>query len=320
MNPQAATLRLASVVHDEQTTMAIDHNGQLLGVEQLEQLLQLETSLTRFSDSATNFTRRVFSLGMAGLSELIDSLGVMTPPASVVLEPDTVVFLPPTTKHPAWAEFHVFADDPVPRFHWKNSASLRGHDAPIMLASDEPRPRVSAQIAAIVAEELHRASVTQAARGIAGVTLLTCWDLPTRERVIPAWGTCYVGQLGPYLVHQTSYDPRDWTMHLRVNKRTVMSVSGRPWNTGFAEMIALASEASPLLPGDIISTGPIAQISGIDRRSLQPGDVIEVEVEPLGTLRGTIVMSNDQSRFLGQLEIHAESSRNQIDTEPPTSR
>ena len=51
-----------------------------------------------------------------------------------------------------------------------------------------------------------------------------------------------------------------------------------------AELIAYISQVMTLEPGDVILTGTPAGVG-----PLQPGDVVEVEIEGIGTLRNPVV-------------------------------
>jgi 2-keto-4-pentenoate hydratase/2-oxohepta-3-ene-1,7-dioic acid hydratase in catechol pathway len=44
-----------------------------------------------------------------------------------------------------------------------------------------------------------------------------------------------------------------------------------------------------LEPGDVIATGTPAGVGSASGRFLQPGDVVEVEIEGLGVLRNPVV-------------------------------
>jgi 2-keto-4-pentenoate hydratase/2-oxohepta-3-ene-1,7-dioic acid hydratase in catechol pathway len=50
------------------------------------------------------------------------------------------------------------------------------------------------------------------------------------------------------------------------------------------ELVAFASSVMTLLPGDIIITGTPTGVGPI-----QPGDVVEVEIEGIGVLKNTII-------------------------------
>ena len=88
--------------------------------------------------------------------------------------------------------------------------------------------------------------------------------------------------LGPGLV-------RDWDFH---GKRLVTRVNGRVAQEGSTDemrwdmhyLVADLARTITLLPGDVILSGTPA-----NSRPVEPGDVVEVEVEGLGCLRNTIV-------------------------------
>jgi 2-keto-4-pentenoate hydratase/2-oxohepta-3-ene-1,7-dioic acid hydratase in catechol pathway len=58
---------------------------------------------------------------------------------------------------------------------------------------------------------------------------------------------------------------------------------------GFADLIAYASQAQMLYPGEVLGSGTAAGGSGLEiDRWLQPGDEIELEIEGIGILRNRI--------------------------------
>jgi len=57
---------------------------------------------------------------------------------------------------------------------------------------------------------------------------------------------------------------------------------------GVAELIAFASEAIELQPGDLIATGTPAGVGMARSRYLEPGDEVTVEIEGVGTLTNPV--------------------------------
>ena len=58
---------------------------------------------------------------------------------------------------------------------------------------------------------------------------------------------------------------------------------------GFGDLIAYASRSQTLYPGDVLGSGTAAGGSGLELdRWLQPGDVVEMEIEGIGVLRNRI--------------------------------
>jgi 2-keto-4-pentenoate hydratase/2-oxohepta-3-ene-1,7-dioic acid hydratase in catechol pathway len=82
------------------------------------------------------------------------------------------------------------------------------------------------------------------------------------------------------------------------NLRMVARVNGEVWcesNSGtihwkFEQMIAHASTDELLRPGEILGSGTVGGGSGAERGTfLGRGDVVELEVERLGTLRNRVI-------------------------------
>ncbi len=59
----------------------------------------------------------------------------------------------------------------------------------------------------------------------------------------------------------------------------------------YADMIAYASRGAEIRPGDVLGSGTVGTgciLEHGDGRWLQPGDVVELEVEGIGVLRNTV--------------------------------
>jgi 2-keto-4-pentenoate hydratase/2-oxohepta-3-ene-1,7-dioic acid hydratase in catechol pathway len=138
---------------------------------------------------------------------------------------------------------------------------------------------------------------------IAGYTIFNDFsarDIQTREmggRLGPAKGKDFDtgNAIGPWLVTADEIaDPYNLTATARIN--------GEEWsrgNTGdtsyrFEELIAYMSRSETLYPGDFIGSGTISGPQGKGcglelGRFLQPGSVVELEVEQIGVLRNRVV-------------------------------
>jgi fumarylacetoacetate (FAA) hydrolase len=83
-------------------------------------------------------------------------------------------------------------------------------------------------------------------------------------------------------------------MTARVNGEEYSRGNAHEMYWTFAEMIAHASRNTVLLPGDVIGsgtvgTGCIVEFPEGTHPWLQPGDVVELEVEGLGILRNQVI-------------------------------
>ncbi|MFY9398923.1 MAG: fumarylacetoacetate hydrolase family protein [Desulfomonilia bacterium] len=143
----------------------------------------------------------------------------------------------------------------------------------------------------------------QAREYIGGYTVFNDFsarDIQLREqkgRLGPAKGKDFDtgNAMGPYLVTPDEVpDPYGLAMIARVN--------GEEWSRGtsadmgytFEDLIAYISRSETLHPGDFIGSGtcsgPGCRGCGLEmNRFLEPGDVVELEVERLGTLRNRVV-------------------------------
>jgi len=90
--------------------------------------------------------------------------------------------------------------------------------------------------------------------------------------------------IGPRLVAADALDLGNLTLRTRVNGEIVQEGNTRDLIFPFATLIADLSRLMTLEPGDVILTGTPA-----NSRPLRPGDVVEVEVDGVGTLRNTVV-------------------------------
>jgi 2-keto-4-pentenoate hydratase/2-oxohepta-3-ene-1,7-dioic acid hydratase in catechol pathway len=97
---------------------------------------------------------------------------------------------------------------------------------------------------------------------------------------------------GPYLTTLDEVpDPHALQIQLRVNGATLQNSTTAQLIFKIDELIAYVSQVCTLLPGDVIFTGTPPGVGAARKPPiyLQPGDVVEVEIERLGTLRNQCV-------------------------------
>jgi len=97
--------------------------------------------------------------------------------------------------------------------------------------------------------------------------------------------------MGPYFVTKdelTNYN--NLHMWLKVNGKMMQNNNTDDMIFGVPTLVSYISQFMTLLPGDVISTGTPAGV-GYTRRPpvyLQPGDVVEIEIEGIGILRNPV--------------------------------
>lgn len=97
--------------------------------------------------------------------------------------------------------------------------------------------------------------------------------------------------MGPWLVTADEIkDPYNLEMTVRVNGETWGGGNSGTMHHKFEDMIAHASNEEVLQPGEFLGSGTVGNGCGLESdRWIKPGDVIELEVSGLGTLRNKVV-------------------------------
>lgn len=97
--------------------------------------------------------------------------------------------------------------------------------------------------------------------------------------------------LGPWIVTRDELpDPHDVRLRLSVNESLKQDARTSDMIFGVAKLIASWSEGMTLEPGDLLMTGTPSGV-GFARKPpeyLQPGDVVECEIDGIGLLRNTV--------------------------------
>jgi 2-keto-4-pentenoate hydratase/2-oxohepta-3-ene-1,7-dioic acid hydratase in catechol pathway len=135
----------------------------------------------------------------------------------------------------------------------------------------------------------------KAAEYIAGYTILndvSARDIQLREMVVglgPVKGKDFCSVMGPCLVTPDEVNP--------ANMRMIARINGEIWsdnNSGtsywtWPQIIEFASMEETLYPGDFLGSGTVEMGCGGElNRWIQPGDIIELEVEGIGVLRNRV--------------------------------
>lgn len=100
------------------------------------------------------------------------------------------------------------------------------------------------------------------------------------------------GAFGPWMVTADEIEPgRKLKLETRLNGEAVQSSDTGNMIFSIPQLINYASTIFTLVPGDVIVTGTPAGVGWSKKppRFMRPGDVVEVEIEGIGTLRNPIV-------------------------------
>jgi 2-keto-4-pentenoate hydratase/2-oxohepta-3-ene-1,7-dioic acid hydratase in catechol pathway len=106
----------------------------------------------------------------------------------------------------------------------------------------------------------------------------------------PAKGKDFANSFGPCIVtvDEVGAEP-DLQMICRVNEDEWGRARSSDMKWKWSEMIAHVSMSEDVFPGDVFGSGTPGGCCGLDQgRELKPGDVVELEIEKIGTLRNTL--------------------------------
>src|SRR5262249_28281055 len=210
-------------------------------------------------------------------------------------------FLPPVLHPPSVRDFSAFEDHvrragggevpdewyESPVFYFSNPAAILGPDDRVMYPLGSARLDYELEVAAVIGT----------GGAIGGFTILNDWsarDVRRREMRLglgPSKAKDFATSLGPVLVTPDEFDGTRGAMVARVNGEERSLGDLRSMHFSWAQLVEHAARNTRLLPGDVLGSGTVGGgciLDLGDGRWLQPGDVVELEVEGIGVLRNVI--------------------------------
>ena len=190
----------------------------------------------------------------------------------------------------------------VPAYYKGMPDTVIGPDAVIPWPFYSDRLDHELELAAVIGREGTDIAREHALEHVFGWTIwndVSARDVQVRELPIgmgPAKAKDWDGSnvLGPCIVTADELDGTRVRMAVRVNGETWGEDTSANMHHTFADLIAYASQAQRLYPGEVLGSGTAAGGSGIELdRRLGEGDVVELEVEGIGVLRNTIGTKGD---------------------------
>jgi 5-carboxymethyl-2-hydroxymuconate isomerase len=180
---------------------------------------------------------------------------------------------------------------------FRTPGSLVGHNQPILLPPESEQLDYEGEIAIVIGKEGRRIPKHKALEHIMGFTLcnegcLRDWMRHGKFNVTQGKNFDASGSIGPWIVTSDELSPTT-NMHLttKVNGELRQDTTTSLMMLGFADLISYITKFTTLKPGDVISTGtPVGTGMGFDPpKWLKAGDVVEIHVPQIGTLKNTVV-------------------------------
>ncbi len=183
----------------------------------------------------------------------------------------------------------------VPMFFLRSPHTLVGHGQPIEKPALEPSFDYEGEIAVIIGRRCRNVSVDEAPTHIAGYACFN--DGSARQyqirshQVTTGKNGYHSAGFGPCMVTADEVSGDDLVLQTRVNGDVRQNMKIDDLIFSFADLISHISEVTWLEPGDVLVTGS-AEGAGALRNPqvfLQEGDVVEIDVAGIGTLKNPIV-------------------------------
>jgi 2-keto-4-pentenoate hydratase/2-oxohepta-3-ene-1,7-dioic acid hydratase in catechol pathway len=167
----------------------------------------------------------------------------------------------------------------------KPSTAVIGPEEKIIYPAMSKRVDYEGELGVVIGKCCQNVSIEQAPDYILGYTCVndaTARDLQKKDgQWTRAKGFDTFAPLGPFI--ETAFDPSDVLIETFLNREKKQSASTRDLIFPVPALVSFISQVMTLLPGDVIATGTPEGIG-----PMQVGDVVEVRIEGIGTLRNSV--------------------------------
>jgi fumarylacetoacetate (FAA) hydrolase len=221
---------------------------------------------------------------------------------------DEVRLLAPVQRPPSVRDFYAFEEHVrnaarvtgrpgvpdewyrLPVFYFSNPAAIYGPDDEVPYPAGSEELDYELEVAGVVGD-------VTSTDVVGGFTIMNDWsarDLQRTEMRVglgPAKGKDFATSLGPVVVTPDELGNLKLEMVARVNGEERSRGNLGDMYHSWEAILARARENTTLRSGDVIGSGTVGSgciLEHGDGRWLQPGDVVELEVEGIGVLRNTV--------------------------------
>lgn len=173
----------------------------------------------------------------------------------------------------------------LPVIFLKPSTSVIGPGEAIVLPYLTARVDYEGELGVVIGQRARKVPREKAADFVLGYTCVNDVTERHAQKVDGQWtrakGFDTFGPVGPWI--ETDVEPDDLNLQTFLNGELRQSSRTGDLIFGVPELISFISSIMTLLPGDVIPTGTP---SGVGR--IVPGDVVEISIDKIGTLRNPV--------------------------------
>jgi 2-keto-4-pentenoate hydratase/2-oxohepta-3-ene-1,7-dioic acid hydratase in catechol pathway len=184
----------------------------------------------------------------------------------------------------------------TPVVFFKLTTSIIGPGDAIVLPKNSTQPDYEAEFAFVIGKGGYRIPASAWREHVYGYTIVN--DVSARDVQFAStqWSMSKsfptFCPLGPAIVTADEIaDPHNLAIELSIDGEKLQSSNTRELVFKIPELVEYLSSITPLLPGDIVSTGtpPGVGLGRTPKRWLRPGETVTVTVEGLGSLTNPVV-------------------------------
>jgi 5-oxopent-3-ene-1,2,5-tricarboxylate decarboxylase/2-hydroxyhepta-2,4-diene-1,7-dioate isomerase len=178
---------------------------------------------------------------------------------------------------------------PAPSYFLKPPSALNGHRGELRRPVGARFLNYEGELAVVIGRTMKGVGIDDALDHVAGYANANDVGLhdfrhADRGSMLRVKGQDGFLPIGPEVVPASEFDPTDFRLRTFLNGKVVQAGGSSDLIWSVAYMLADLSRLMTLEPGDLLLTGTPA-----NSRPMDPGDVVEVEVDGLGRLENTVV-------------------------------
>jgi 2-keto-4-pentenoate hydratase/2-oxohepta-3-ene-1,7-dioic acid hydratase in catechol pathway len=186
----------------------------------------------------------------------------------------------------------------VPVVFAKFGSSLTGHGETIIVPREETRPDYEGEVGVVIGRRTYRADAAAARAAVGGLTAVNDvsgrraqLETPLRQFTLGKSFDTFA-PMGPCIAGADGVDLESIGIRTTVSGEVMQDSSTKNLIFSIVELIVYCSSGMTLEPGDVLATGTPGGVgdSRTPPRYLRDGDVVEVSVDGVGTLRNPVAL------------------------------
>jgi 2-keto-4-pentenoate hydratase/2-oxohepta-3-ene-1,7-dioic acid hydratase in catechol pathway len=184
----------------------------------------------------------------------------------------------------------------VPVVFAKWPSSLIGPEQPIVIPREETRPDFEGELGVVIGRRTYRATREDALSAVGGITVVhdvsgrrAQLETPLRQFTLGKSFDSFT-PMGPAVAALDGLDLADLDVRTTVSGEVMQDANTRDLIFSVVDLIEYLSRGLTLEPGDVIATGTPGGVgdSRSPPRYLRDGDLVEIYIEGVGTLRNPV--------------------------------